>query len=282
MVAVILAGYLAYRRISKLSRPSINHSSAQTAEQVWGESPLNDISTKEWSVFLAGEAKATEKPHAINERYRLAGTFITYDNRGKSLRTAIIDDLSSDTQKLIAQNERLDKYLVASIERERVFLKAGAEEAVLTLSFSKERSRPSDTDQEVDSKPSETIISENRFGKRVAENRWVLSREALTDYYNEMLDDPERIAAIYISLKPDYDQDSKIQGYNLDMVGENEFFEAVGLRQGDIIRKANSMNMSCQARGEYFLREFINNRLGAVVLDIDRENVRKKMIYLIR
>ena len=48
------------------------------------------------------------------------------------------------------------------------------------------------------------MLETSRFGKRIGEARWVMQKEALVGYYQELLDDPERIAAIYMSMKPDY------------------------------------------------------------------------------
>jgi type II secretory pathway component PulC len=116
----------------------------------------------------------------------------------------------------------------------------------------------------------EVALESNRFGKRVGDNRWVMSRESLLDYYEELKDDPERMAAIFESLKPDY-KDGAIGGYYLDVEGEADFFKAAGLEQGDVIRKVNSVNMTSQARAEYFIRLFVQNNLSAVVLDVEHQ-----------
>ena len=44
----------------------------------------------------------------------------------------------------------------------------------------------------------------------------------------------------------------------------------MGLQQGDVIRKVNSMNVS-QRRAEFMLAEFVRHNLNAVVIDVDRE-----------
>ena len=102
------------------------------------------------------------------------------------------------------------------------------------------------------------------------------------NYYSELMDDPERIAALYVSMKPEYAEGGSIAGYVLDMQGEKEFFEAAGLQNGDIVRKVNSLQMSSQKRAEYFIGEFAKNRLNAVVLDVERGGQNRKLIYLIR
>jgi type II secretory pathway component PulC len=84
-----------------------------------------------------------------------------------------------------------------------------------------------------------------------------------------------------MSLKPDY-KDEEVAGYYLEAEGEGEFFKAVGLQEGDTIRKVNSMLMTSQKRAEYFISEFIRNRVNAFVLEVDRNGKEEKLIYLIR
>jgi type II secretion system protein C len=244
------------------------------------------IAPQDWNIFLAaGEQPVAEQQTKLGQRYRLAGTFFSFSDNTQTHRIAIIDNLVADRQELLAEQDKLSGFIITSIQRDHVVLeKAGARE-VLSLDFAPQPGAGQHRQAASETEPrggEETMLSENRFGKQISENRWMLKRDALMDYYNELLDDPERIAKIYISLAPDYNEQQKIEGYNLNMVGENDFFEAVGLREGDVIRKVNSMRMVSQARGEYFLKEFVNERLNAVVIDIERDNVPKKMIYLLR
>jgi len=83
-------------------------------------------------------------------------------------------------------------------------------------------------------------------------------------------------------MQPDYAPEGQVAGYRLEKEGEAEFFAAVGLQEGDTIRRVNSMNMTSQARAEYFISEFMKERLGAVVLDVERNGQQEKLIYLFR
>ena len=42
------------------------------------------------------------------------------------------------------------------------------------------------------------------------------------------------------------------------------------------------MKMTKQERAEYFIREFVQDRLNAVVLDIERNGNPQKLIYYLR
>ncbi len=56
----------------------------------------------------------------------------------------------------------------------------------------------------------------------------------------------------------------------------------MGLRDGDVVRKVNSMRMTSQRRAEYFIGEFVQDRLGAVVIDVERDGQPQKLVYLVK
>lgn len=241
-----------------------------------------------WDVFDSSSVR-TDSTN-VNVRFRLAGTFFlmpSEEEGGDERRLAIIDDDETSRQHIVSEGDLLlDSHEVLRIYPDRVVLSHDGRELVLELSF-----KPVDKGQggddagaaSVDSGDGQDVVLEsNRFGKRVGENRWVMSKEELVRYYEELLEEPERIAALYMSLKPLYDDEQDITGYHLEQEGEAEFFKAVGLREGDRIRKVNSMPMVSQRRAEYFIHEFMQDRLGAAVLDIERDGKPVKLIYLLR
>lgn len=238
---------------------------------------------EDWAVFqpAAGPAPADMSPLA--RRFRLAGTFFSINDEElsqPSARLAILDDVEKKQQFVVREQETFEDIQVVRILRDHVVLAARGQQEELWLSFhggsGEAPGRPAS--EPVSEEPT---LEQNRFGRRVGESRWVLSRQALLDYYQELANDPERIAALYMTMKPDYQQ-NKIAGYVVDIEGEEEFLDAVGLKQSDFIRKVNSMNMTSQRRAEYFISEFLQERVSAVVLDIEREGQAQKLIYLIR
>jgi type II secretory pathway component PulC len=241
---------------------------------------------EEWEVFRLLEPMP-EEPGSVADRFRLAGTFFLFGedvDGAVERRLAIIDDLSERKQLIVAEEQEIAGYSVAHIEEDRVRLRRNGQVIDLVLSFSplSVSGRPP-TAQPADTPSMEDMpaLENTRFGKRVGENRWVIRREELLRYYAELLDDPERIANVYASLKPTYEENS-IAGYVLDPEGEEDFFRAVGLQEGDVIRRVNSMRMVSQRRAEYFISEFMKNRISAIVLDIERGDREEKLIYLIR
>jgi type II secretory pathway component PulC len=237
-----------------------------------------------WDIFQhSGQARPTDRG-PFSDRFRLAGTFFSYGGAGATSRKAIVDDLQSGEQHLVSEGGRVGDVQVVSVFSDRIVLRRGTRESELWLSFGDGASR-ADEKQATGSTgagPGLQVLEENAFGKRVATNRWVIRREALMDYYHEMVDDPERLAALYLSLKADRDDERRVRGYYLDPEGEYDFFAQIGLHTGDVIRTVNSMRMTSQSRAEYFIREFVNKRVNAIVMDVERGEDTEKLIYLIR
>ena len=127
------------------------------------------------------------------------------------------------------------------------------------------------------------ILETTRFGNRVGETRWEINKQAVLEYYQEMMDNPERLAGLFNAMEPDRDVEGKVAGYRLNVaLGEKDFYTQVGLRDGDVVRKVNSMRMTSQRRAEYFIGEFVQDRLGAVVIVVERDGQPQKLVYLVK
>lgn len=253
---------------------------ADSEPLVWAVQKETPGQADDWTMFahVGGPEQGTMAPGVLSQRFRLAGTFFAFGDRQQT-RKAILDDLSRRDQVMVAEGETIEEtVLVVRILPESIQLKEGAREEVLTLSFAGalQESSADTTNAAV-----EAQTTESRFGKMVETNRWLCSREELEKYYQELMDNTDRLASVFSSMKPLYQQ-NRIAGYVLNIEGEGDFFKAVGLRQNDVIRKVNSMPMTSQNRAEFFIKEFTNNRLNAFVLEVERDGVPQKLIYLIR
>ncbi|MBI2437837.1 MAG: hypothetical protein HYV36_03365 [Lentisphaerae bacterium] len=224
----------------------------------------------------------------LAKRFRLAGTFFAASSSQQS-RKAILDDLLKKTQCLVAEGDLLEQgILVVSIARDRIVLREGnpdlaeSRDEQLWLSFGggeKPGAPASRADTAaIQGRAEATLL---RFGNRTGERRWVLQRGNVLRYYQELLNNPDRLARVFESLKPVY-HSGKIAGYALDIEGEGDVFGAFGLKQGDIIRQVNSLPMISQSRAEYFINEFVKDRANAFVLDIERDARTEKFVYLLR
>lgn len=236
-----------------------------------------------WSSLGAGGGNSqahSESP--LRERYRLAGTFEVFGEANSRVRRAIIDDMSTDSQFLVSEDETVADLKVLHIFSDRIRVLYQGREDVLPLGFAD----PSgNAEAEVEPERLEEPAGEqNAFGRRVGEGRWIIEKAALLDYYERLKDDPERLVSLYEAFRPVYAETGEggIQGYQLDVKLEPELLEAAGLKQDDVVRSVNSMDMSSRQRGEYFVSEFLQGRLSAVVLDVERDGEAKRLIYMIR
>ncbi len=281
IAALALAG--SYTRLyARLPAPGAKVSSVRPAMTLeWLATPPGGAGMFDGSVF---RKRATETLAAnlgpLAKRFRLAGTFFAIGSNQQS-RKAIIDDLQRKEQQLVCEGDMLGQSVtVVSIFPERIIVRAGGQDEELRLSFSDNRPLPGGTNQSVEMAVRASKML-NRFGKRVGKTRWVLKREDVLKYYSELLNNTERLAKVFDSLKPVY-KANKIAGYTLAIEGEGEMFNAFGLKQNDVIRTVNKMPMISQSRAEYFIREFVNNRVNGFVLGIERKGKPEQLIYLVR
>jgi type II secretory pathway component PulC len=169
---------------------------------------------------------------------------------------------------------------VVRILDDRVILRRGVEEAELWLGFSRADENAGGAEGDG---ATEDDASKNAFGgRKTGENSWVFRRDALQKYYQEVLDDPERLVRIFDSMKAVRGANRRITGYRLDILGEGEFYHAVGMRQGDVVRKVNGMNMTSRRRAEFFIGEFARNRANVFEMEVERGGQPVKLTYQVR
>ena len=238
-----------------------------------------------WNLFRSGAPVAPPVTGALAARFRLAGVFLVLsdpDNPGPETRCAILDDLQTKQQMLAAEGEGLGSVQVVRVASDSVVLSDGGREETIYLAAGSLPGQGA-AGPAVVAAEALKILETNRFGNRVGDTRWEFNRQAILDYYQEMMDNPERLAGLFMAMEPDRDEEGRIAGYRLNTdLGEKDFYTAVGLQQGDVVRRVNSMRMTSQRRAEYFIGEFVQNRLGAVVIDIDRNGEAKKLVYLVK
>lgn len=238
----------------------------------------------DWSVFRSLDG--TGAGGSLSGRFRLAGTFFAYSEGVSDTRKAILDDLLTGVQRIVSETERLGEVEIVRIFRDRIVLRDGVGEEQLWLSFSTRRvARPGPPagTNDLELAKANVPVEANRFGGvQVGDNRWVFNRQALLDYYQELRDEPERLVKVFDSLKPVYDNNRRISGYRLGIDGEREFFDATGLKEGDVVRAVNSMEMRNRRRAEFLIGQFVTGHANAFVFDVDREGESVKFTYEVR
>ena len=290
---VIVLFAVAYWRMPVVEASDVSDVDVSRPDYTWPDPVF--IEADAWNVVRQESGAPAETAGPLGQRFRLAGTFFSYpgEDAGEpgGSRRAILDDLESQRQRLVDEGDQLDAIEVVSIYTDRIILRDPNGEEELWLSFDGDASEP-DWDALADEELAEhpearrfedmPALETSRFGKRIGENRWVFQRDELIRYTDELQDDPERATALFMAMQPEYDEADEVAGFQLDMLGENELYEAAGFQDGDVVRMVNSMPMTSPARAEYFIGEFMHGRISALVFDIERAGEEQKLIHLIR
>jgi type II secretory pathway component PulC len=285
LAVLVAANALRWRRAM-----AVSDAPAPAAAATEDAGPVALPEHERWTVFRAGAEKeeAPVQAGGPSDRYRLAGVFVPIGGSPSAPKalgaTAIVDDKSTGGQLLAGEGDKLGDWQIVAVRSECVVLRGpGGREARLLVAASSLAGADGGTATEpAAAEPAPTILETNRFGNRIATNRWEFSRAAIMDYYNELMDDPARVSELFVAMTPDRAADGKIAGFKLNDGGERAFYEAVGLKNGDIVRQVNSFNMTSRKRAEYFIGEVVQGRMGTIVLDIEREGRPEKLVYFIR
>ncbi len=247
-----------------------------------------EVASATASVFKAAPGDPLpDSTTPLAERFRLAGTFFVLSAELQpSARKAVLVDKTSGLDHIVQEGELIDDAMVITVAHNHVVLQAGERRETLALAAGAAKRVVGDADQQtmasLETSGNGDDAVDTRFGKRVADNRWVFQRDRLMDYYMEVMQSPRRLQQVFDSMEPLYNDHREITGYRLDIKGEQDFFEAVGLRQGDIIRHVNDMAMSNRRRAEYLIGEFVHERLNVFVIDVERADREEHLIFEVR
>lgn len=286
MVAAALA--IGVFRDARARRPKGRGNAPGEPEARFSEGLANQAA---WGLFQgAGEPAAPAQPQgALAARYRLAGVFMVYgidsDATDGPSKFAILDDVQTGEQLLATESEWAGEVRVARVESEYVLLSDGNHEEMIFLApsaISGQGGAGNGGGQQL-AGAAPTILETNRFGARVGETRWEISRDKLLKYAQEVMDDPQRVSGMYVGMEPVFGDEHEVTGYRLNTsCGEADFYAQVGFRDGDIVRRVNSIRMTSQRRAEFLMSQFFDGQLTTFVFDVERNGEELKLIYLLR
>jgi len=277
----LLAGGLSafvYFDLPHAADPATDSSEPSAAELSWPEAPA--AVNIDWSCF--SPIKTESGNPGFVENFRFAGTFFLSGMNNRNICKAVLGVKSEGRQVIASVGDEIAGVIVTKISADSVELRLGDEVAELHLSFSGAAAAVAGDDSVNDNGVSSSDETSCRFGKVVSENSRVLNRDSLIGYYNELLEEPERLLNVFDSLKPLYGEGNRIDGYKLGIEGEEEFFKDMGLQEGDIIKKVNSLKMTSRRRAEFFIKQFVVNKLSAIVIDVERDGKPKRLVYQVR
>jgi type II secretion system protein C len=264
----------------------------QEGVEVSGVPRVPPVTTNQQRVVSAGQGTVF---HAVgdpvrsvvsfDQYLRLAGTFGLGSDGVAEEREAIIEVLESGRQEIVGVGETVAGIRVLAVLTDHVVLRGPNGRGDLYLgTYDSEAGtgESSNAGQGGDGSSADGTMTENRFGKQVSTNMWVFSRESVEAYYTELMEDPDRLLAVFDSLKPLRDEERRITGYQLGIEGEKDFFTQVGMREGDVVRRVNGIPMTNRRRAEYLIRRFAENKTNAFALDIERDGKKQRLVYSLR
>ena len=250
-----------------------------------------------WTIFRSlgsssGVSIAAVAGGPLAQRFRLAGIFVWTTENGEMVRKAILDNLQTRQENIGAEGDVVDGAQIVRVLEKSIILREGGREEELALSYLR---LADGAVQVTTAKPiavptaapeADRIISTNQFGAQVGETRWVMNREGLISYIQELSDNPARMEKLFDSMVPAWDTgpDGRrtIGGYRLHMVGEQDFYKAVGLQEGDVVKKVNDTQLASQRQCMWWIDQFRQNKQNAFVLDVDRGGTATRLEYMVK
>ncbi len=286
-LGALLVGLLLYRdwrRLPSIAPPDSYGPGAAPVAYPPAEGP-------DWSV-LRPSSRAHAAAPPLAQRFRLAGTLFGFGVGSAEPPQAILDDTLRVEQRLVRRGAEVAPGIrLLEVRRDSVVLEgpAGVEELWIERVGrpAPDGAQPAGPSARPDAAGRDEGDATSRFGGReVFPGRWEFDRSALLSYYAQLRAEPERLLAVFDSMQPLYrDGDPatrEITGYRLDVRGEAPFFEAMGVRPGDIVRSVNSVAMTNRRRAESFIRAFVEEQEDTFVIEVERDGDVAKQVYLIR
>lgn len=288
--ACAIAGAAALLVLAALQLAAINWpSSADAAMPVLGahssaQAPLSIPPGLPDRIAGAGASTpsqgAREKFFAdLSARFRLAGFRIDPGNPEGS--RAIIEDCESRRQWIRRRGDSIAPAVtVAGVETNGVTLSTPYGPCRLALSRraagpgqAARNASPANADAP---QPQPGGAAERLVGHETNPGVWTFRRDDLMDYYEEVRRRPERLEAVFDTLAPIWYEDEtdgrqKIEGYRVEPCGEELFFAAVGLREGDVVREVNGIRMDNRFAAEELIRRFASGDLTFAHIRMERD-----------
>ncbi len=283
-VSLVVCGWKAF----SLSYPADAGYTNATDAAIMRKSPSMPV--RAWSVFWARGLPVVGPPAGeLGKKFQLVGTFTDFLSDGPNpVRRAVLRDLRSNQEHIVEEHQVMDDVLIVRIQTDSVRLRGPAGEEEIRMGFSLTnpgRAEPADPRKGATTSGGDDRVMSavDRFGGRqMGERSWVFKRDHIMRYYRELRDDPERLVRLFDSFQPEYRADGRITGYCINIKGEGEFLKSVGLKEGDIVRRANQIPMTRRTRAEFLIREFIEGRANVLVLEVERGGKTEKLVYQVQ
>ena len=290
LAACVAVAVLLLYGVSNLPSPREALRGITVVQRLWCN--VASLSGTDWTLFRNIRGGTSPALSSLAQRFRLAGIFCWSAGEienDTSVRKAIIDNLRTKQEFVVCAGDLLDGVTVQKILDKSVVLHEGGVEEELSMAYAGAATGTvvsASSTGTVEVAAGEKIVSTNRFGAYVGDNRWILSRESLLGYVEELKESPTRVSQLFDSMEPVYvtagDGRRMVDSYALHVVGEKEFYDSVGLQEGDVVRRVNTMPVTSKRRAMFWIDEFRAGRASAFVMDIERNGNPMRIEYMMR
>jgi len=214
---------------------------------------------------LMPDGVPNDKPLDAAKKVKLVGTVI-----GEGVGAlAILEDLRSKKQLLYHRYERVpDVGQIVEVRRDGIVIQEGRQQEFLELAVTK-MDRISGTQPAVPSTPTSAVRSRVSGGGRLTLDRRVVSQS--------VADVPKLLSQA--SAAPYYNE-GKLEGWRIDSMKPDSFYEKIGLQPGDVLQRVNGVEIRDPGMMLTLFRQVKDEHL--VKLDLLRNNQRTTLTYDIR
>jgi general secretion pathway protein C len=270
VMAFLVKDYLVYRRVRSAGPPveavrsSPVHRGAIQGYAPIVEAPVFPTPSRTFSVLggFAPESGSAPDPAAASSGLKLVGTFVGSEAGAPSL--AVFEKAGERAQKIFKVGEVVfGAGPLTEVGRERAVLRLGS----LDIPFIMERrERPKGAPQR--------RAPGSRYSKKTGKNRWVLSQEAVLDALGDM-------GAVLTSARlTPVVRGGAVEGFLVTEIKPRGIMDALGLKNGDILKRVNGYEMTSPERAVQVLTALKGET--SFELDIVRKGQPRSFHYEVR
>ncbi len=283
VTAFLVKDYVVYRRVKSEVRPvkvivppPVQRGAIQGYAPIV-EDPVFPTPSRTFSppAGFVDESGLALDPAAASSGLKLVGTFVSPELSPSSF--AVFEKASERTQKIFKLGEVVfGAGLLKEVGRERAVLGVGSRSVVFIMETREIPRGAVPGSTSVNGRPGGKLrpATGMRYSKKTGENRWVISQEAVLSALDDM-------GSVLTSarLTPRV-KDGVVEGFLVTEIKPRGIMDAVGLKNGDILKRVNGYEMTSPERAIQVLTALKGET--SFELDIVRNGKNRSFHYEVR
>lgn len=184
------------------------------------------------------DQEADVDPKAVSSGLKLLGTFVSREPGPSSF--AVFEKAGERKQKIFKKGEVVfGAGLLKEIERERVVLQVGSRRITFAMEKIPKAAAPAPAGVTTRGGRGGGVL---RYSRKTGENQWVISQEAVLDALNDMG------SVLTAARMTPVVRDGAIEGFLVTEIKPRGIMDAIGLKNGDILKRVNGYEMTSPER----------------------------------